>query len=77
MKIGTRGKRQMMGLIQGLISRMTVIGRMMERKVIRGRNQLVKRQNHYVFIFLNLKRCFMTNLSLIFIKRKKELMIYG
>ncbi len=77
MKIGIRRKKYMMDLIQALISRMIVIGRMMAKRVIRNRNRPVKRQNHYVFMFLSLKQSFMIKLSLIFIKRKKELMIHG
>ena len=75
MKIGIRNRRPMMGLIQGLISLMKVIGRIMKMTV--SKNHPVKRRKHYVFMFLSWKQSFMTNLNLIFTKRKREHMIYG
>ena len=56
---------------------MIVTGRMMARIAMASRSHPVKIRNHYVFMFLNLKQSFMTSQSLIFIKRKKEHMIYG
>ena len=75
MKIGIRNRRPMMGLIQGLISLMKVIGRIMRMTV--SKSHPVKRRKHYVFMFLSWKQGFMTNLNLIFTKRKREHMIYG